>query len=136
MGGGATINYIQKAQILMNSAMRFATGAPKRTSISKLFKQCGWLTLDELNKFHSTLHLWKIIGMNKPMYMRRTLEIDTESKLSTAYPRLQFTAGCYRWRGIQYWNSMPDSLRNNLILPKFKKQLKLWIIQQRPPEPD
>ena len=134
--GGATANYLAKAQVLMNSAARFATGLPKRTRIKDLFKECGWLTLHKLNYFHSCLHLWKIIRMGKPMHMKRQFLVDNQNKISTAQPRLQFSEDCYRWRTIRYWNDLPDTIRGNLVLPKFKKQLKKWILERRLIEPD
>ena len=45
----------------------------------------------------------------------------------TDLPRLQLTALSYRWKAIQYWNALPQYLRAETSLTRFKSGLKKWM---------
>ena len=86
--GGATQNYVRKAQILMNRAARFVTKMPRKTRIRTLLEKCRWLSVKEMIKFHSLLQLWKILRMKKPESMYRKYTMEEDDKISTTGNRL------------------------------------------------
>ena len=131
--GGATFNYLRKAQILMNRAARFVTCLPKKTRIRTLLEKCNWLDVIEMTTYHSLLQVWKIIRTGKPEYLRRRITVQPDNTISTTKPRLQFTATCFRWRTTDQWNSLPEDIRGLLNFKPFKQQLRKWILDQRLP---
>ena len=44
-GGGATEAYLRKAQVILNTAARWATGLDRRTKTTTLMKTAGWMTI-------------------------------------------------------------------------------------------
>ena len=129
--GGATENYVKKAQIVLNSAARWATGLGRRTKTLDLMSRCKWMSVKELIEYHSILNMWKTVYKMKPRSMYEGIKIDEDKKLSTDAARLQFTENCYKWRTVQMWNNMKDELRHNERLGSFKIQLRKWISEKR-----
>ena len=98
--------------------------------------ELGWLTIREMANYHSVVQLWKLVRMKKPTIISEKFTINENEKVSTSYPRLQFTELGYRWRATQQWNILPMEIRCNMSLPSFKRQVKSWIKSQRNQEPD
>ena len=132
--GGAYKKYMNKIQTIMNKTVRFVKNKGKRTKMRELMTSVGWLDIYELSKLHSLLMMWRIVRMNSPRYFENKIEIDNENKLSTSHPRLQNTDSGFRWRTVSLWNELSPELRAELSYPRFKKQLKTWILKSRPPE--
>ena len=134
--GGATQNLITAAQRVQNRAARWVTSSSKRTKVSKLLKDTGWLSISELAIYHTLLQLWKILRLGKPdaMYTEFTLTVDL--LVNTTVPRLQFTMDGFRWRSTTTWNTLPKEIRCINKLPVFKKAVKSWIKSRRQEEPD
>ena len=49
----------------------------------------------------------------------------------TCDARLQITAGSYRWKTVRTWNRLPDALRQEDNLLKFKVGIKKWLISSQ-----
>ena len=79
--GGATQNLITAAQRVQNRAARWVTSSTRRTKVSKLLKDTGWLSIAELATYHTLLQLWKILKIGKPvtMHTKFTLSDDLSS---------------------------------------------------------
>ena len=72
-------------------------------------------------------HLNKI-GLDK-------IERGDDNRLTTTFPRLQLTRGAYRHKTVRTWNTMPDNLRAETRLARFKAGVKTWLKEtKRPPE--
>ena len=136
MGGGATENYLTAAQRLQSRIARWITGHSKRTRIRKLLEDCDWLSIREMEKYHSMIQVWKLVRLGKPENMVDKMILTDESLIRTTIPRLLFTKSGFRWRAADCWNMMPMELRTNQSLPSFKKSVNKWIKQRRRPEPD
>ena len=63
--------------------------------------------------------------------MRNLITVDDELKIETAEPRLLITARSYRWKYLSAWNSLPDELRFEVSIKKFKVGLKTWIKERQ-----
>ena len=120
-----------KAQTVLNAAARFVSGARKTTRIATLMEECGWLTIDELTTYFSLMSIWKTIMNQIPQYMTSKIQTDTEMKISTSPPRLLGTSLSYRWSTISKWNLLPESLRRQVQMKKFKTGVKKWIKERR-----
>ena len=78
--------------------------------------------------------------MKVPHYMTQKIEVDNQLLISTTPPRLLGTSQNYRWATISKWNNLPDNLKRQSIMKKFKIGIKQWIRENRDngmnPEPE
>ena len=109
--GNATDNHIAKAQTVQNQAARLVTNLPRTTSKKVLMNACGWLDVRQLTDYHSLVQMWKIIRWKIPGYFSEKVHVEDEGRLSTEAPRLQLTAGGFRWKTVSRWNNLPTYLR-------------------------
>ena len=119
----------------MNSVARWATGLTKRTRISELMEEAGWMTIREQVRVATAIQTWKLAHLGTPGRMRERMTVDTEWIMQTAEPRLQFTEDCYRWRAYREWNELPQAMRELESLARFKKQVKTLVLEERRREP-
>ena len=129
--GNTTDNQTRKAQITQNMAARFVTGQKRITRTEDLIKTCNWLNIKELTEYHSMIHIWKTIKWGKPEYLRGKLRTDEEDKITTDNPRLQLTAGTFRWKAVDEWRMLPETVTGQTEYLKFKRELKDWIKDRR-----
>ena len=129
--GGTHKKHIKKIQALINRTARWITGAGRREKINKLMTECGWLKFEDLVQYQTIISLWKIIRLETPGYMKDKIRPVEDNKVETQLPRLMTTTLSFRWRTTRSWNSMPNELRSNTSLPRFKKQLKKWLMNKK-----
>ena len=92
---------------------------------------CNWLTASEMVKYHSLVVMWKALRRRTPDYFTDKLNLDEDDKITLTPARLVMTAESFRWRTANWWNTLPDSMREQMSLPLFKKQLRTWLLDQR-----
>ena len=105
--GGATTKYIKKAQVIWNTAARWATGLSRRTRTSELMKAAGWMSIEELVKVSTAILTWKLVHSRKPARLLDRMVVTEDYRIETQQPRLQFSKKCYRWRACEQWNKYP-----------------------------
>ena len=81
------------------------------TRISELMEKAGWMTIKEQIKVATAIQTWKLAHLGTPSRMRERMTVDTEWRMETAEPRLQFSEECYRWRACREWNELPQAMR-------------------------
>ena len=133
--GGATANYVLKAQRLQNRIARWITGS-RRTKISSLLKKLDWLSISELTTTHSLTQLWKVIHMGRPEMISERITLNDDFTILIREPKLQFTQAGFLWRTTKVWNTLPHEIRTLKNLPNFKKKIKKWVKELRNTEPD
>ena len=121
----------------MISAAWAVTKCNRYTSVKSLLSQCGWMSVHQLGIYHSIVLTYKIIQDKNPIYFHE--------KMSTNFPyrtrngkdlaihigtqnKLSLTDNSFRWRASLLWNKLPPDMRTIQKLPKFKTQLKKWIL--------
>ena len=129
--GGTSEKNLNAVQTLINNTARFVTGWGRRTSTMDLMTECQWLTARELVLQNSLLLMWKIVRLDSPSSIKEKIQLVDEGKLSTSVPRLLHTSQGFRWRSVIEWNKLPTTLREQLSLPTFKKELGKWILSKR-----
>ena len=125
--GNTSNNYKIKAQVVLNSAARLVTKLPKYTRQTDLMSELEWLDIENLTTYHSMLYTWKSYRMGTPYYLTERIQNSPDDRLSTKRPRLLLTARSFRWNSVITWNSLPDDLRQETNLKRFKKQLKTLL---------
>ena len=127
--GHTSENYILKAQTSLNMAARFVSGMNKRTSKRILMKSCNWLDIDQLRAQSTLLHVWKTVNWNVPCYMRELITIEPNLMIATSIPRLQIVENSFRCESVRLWNLLPDLLRQETNLGRFKSGMRKWLIE-------
>ena len=118
---------VRKAQTVQNTAGRFVTGQPKYTRQKDILDGCGWLKIKDLTEYHSLCQLWKIVRWGCPQHLKDKITTTEEDKLITKNPRLQLTGLTFRCKSVQQWNGLPEYLRTEKQMKRFKINPKKWL---------
>ena len=138
--GGAASYLIDILQRSQNRAARFVTKRDKYTPVAELLKECGWLSVRQLDFLHSTVLVHKTLQTGSPKYLfnRFTehgqfpyptrLAASETIRIGPAFTsRLSITEKSFVNRGMKYYNSLPAELRKLSSLSSFKPNLRNWI---------
>ena len=92
-----------------------------------------------MTKYYSLLQIWKTIKWDIPAYMSDKLTKMEDNKIETDLPRIHLTSNAYRNSTARHWNNLPDHLREETSISRFKLGLKKWLRQgmeemNRPPD--
>ena len=134
--GTTTKVYIRKAQTILNSAARWASGCGRRTKTKRLMETMNWLTIEEQIKMTTAVLTWKMVYHRIPPRILSKMEISQDMLIRTTEPRLEFTSKCLRWKAAELWNSLDQELRFSPNISTFKRLMRRHILLQRPQEPD
>ena len=139
--GGSADQLLDPLQKVQNKAARAVTKLNWDTSITILLKQCGWLSIRQLVVYHSSILVHKVMMKKSPSYLYSMFsskyQIDTRQARSeqikpTRISTLELSYESFRWRAARMYNDLPIALRQVTSVPKFKKELKKWIIENIP----
>ena len=97
-GAISLTTHLRRSQVAMNMAARFITGLGRTARRRESLERCKWLDVRELTYYHFLLQMWKTVHWSIPKYMASKITIENGHVLTTAAPRLQITAGSYRWK--------------------------------------
>ena len=124
-----------KLQKMQNRAARIITGAPY-TSVrtSEIFKELGWVPLAESRLQQKAIMMFKIVNGLAPPYMREMFHshIGSDSyslrcsakNFQLPKVRTDVYKTSFAYTGAKLWNSLPDSLKEEHSLIRFKKRIK------------
>ena len=126
---------MKKLQTILNLAARYVTGVNHKCSTKKLMDKCKWLSVRQLVTLHSVTLLWKVLQENGPQSLKTYIEIDKRPirglgshRLYTAPVKLACNRNCWRIWAVHWFNALPESLRTEKNLGKFKKGLRNFVI--------
>ena len=103
--GSATPNHLRKAQTVLNFAARFVTKLHRKTRTSIFMSKCGWLNIRDMMKYHSLVHVWKILKWKMPISLYKQYDITDDWLISTSVPHCSYPwhgRWCL-WSGIKQW---------------------------------
>ena len=129
--GNTSKSQQKKAQVCLNMAARLILDVSKRTRQKDLMTGCGWLDVSELTEYQSIMQLWKTVRMKMPINLSRKFQMDENNHIDTQQPRLLLTADAWRCKTVQHFNALPEMIRAELSISRFKRELKKWIIERR-----
>ena len=109
----------------------FVLNAGKSTRQTELMSRCDWLDIRELTEYFSVIQLWKSLRWNVSACMEEKFQFIDDSKVWTKSPRLKLTREVWRCQSAEKWNLLPEYLRSELNLKRFKVQLKRFIKERR-----
>ena len=131
MWGGLPNTETRKIQVLLNKTAQFVTGLSSRTRTKTLMTECDWLYATELVKYHSLVHMWRIVRLGTPYYLRKEIKIDEDNILSTNNSRITLVKNAFKWRTVKEWNELNPILRAEMSIRIFKKTLRKHLIESR-----
>ena len=135
-GIGATKSQLRMIQTLQNQAGKWALGVGRYTSTDKALKRLNWLSVRQLVVFHSLMLLWKQCRcetdfMTDDLNWESSRTMGTERLRSKPY-KMEFRRNSWKYRTFAWWNLMPETLRTQKSLTRFRSGLKVWIMEYFP----
>ena len=134
---GGCHNYLIHAfHLIQNRAARLETQLNRYTSIRKLLHQCGWLSVNQLVRYHTLLLIYQIKRERKPLYFSHKLNIEfsRETRLAAGggirrveRNRSRIAQSGFIVRGSQYWNALLLHIRQRESKSTFKVKINEWI---------
>ena len=131
--GGSDRRDVKDIQILQNKAAQIVCHAPPRANRNQLFNTLGWMTVNQLITYHTLITVFKIRNSKEPEYLASILTTDSRTgRIFLPNFELGLAQKSFTYRGAGQWNSLPESLRKITKISLFKKNLKVWIIENIP----
>ena len=138
---GLSNDKITKLQRIQNNAARLVLKQPKRHHMSPLLKDLHWLSIKARIDYKVALLSFKCLNNNAPAHIKdlivpytpaRMLRSSSSNLLST--PRVsskKYGLRAFTFLGPQIWNSLPENIRSEKGLEKFKKSLKTYLFRKK-----
>lgn len=131
-----SLGYLQSVQ---NIAARFITQTRKYDHIKPVLKDLHWLPIRSRIEYKFLTMVHKSLYGCTPLYLRQLLckrpergtSLRADGKNNLLVPKVKratFGARTFRYAGPTLWNALPDSLKKHSRLEKFKKNLKMHIL--------
>ena len=103
-----------------------------------LFKQLGWMRVDDRIKYHKYLLVYKSLRKEAPSYLTDkfnyisqdnpySLRNVVNGNLQTPKPKTELFKKSFAYSGSVLWNNLPTSIRNIPTLGSFKENMKKYI---------
>ena len=128
MGGGAPDNWIDRAQVTLNTAARYITRLPRATRQATLMRECNWLDIRGLTKYHSLMVVWKTNFFKTPQNLLDQLRLDANKMIPEVQCRLLNTRRGFIGRIAAQWNGLPLEIRSSTKIGGFKRRLKKFLM--------
>lgn len=123
-----------KLQKLQNRAARIITGAPYRSvHTDKVFNDLRWVPLKEMRLQQKAIMMFKIVNGSAPSYLQDIFKVNggtnydlrrSDKNLRIPKARTDFYRYSFAFTGARLWNSLPDDIKTEQIISRFKKKIK------------
>ena len=135
--GGMDTGDLKDLQILQNKAAQIATLSPPRANRAAMFDKLGWLTITQLEFYHSVISVFKIRSSGEPEYLAARLSRDSRNgRIIIPTMELRLTQNSFTVRGAANWNRLPENVRRQLKIGILKKLVRKWILENISRFPD
>ena len=125
------VNALQKVQ---NEAARIVTGLTRSVSIENLYRECGWVSLEERRRQQKFIFMYKSVNGLVPSYISDLIPppihettnypLRDQNNITVPFCRTEIARKSCIPSSITLWNSLDEELRNSSTLASFKYQLK------------
>ena len=110
-----------------------------------LFKQPGWMTIEQRIKYHKYLLVSKYLKNEAPVYSKNKIQSDrnpyslrnvASGELQIPKAKTKLFKKTFTYSGPKLWNELPFSIRQASSHNEFKTKvksliLKYWLLQRR-----
>ena len=124
---------------IQHEAARIVTGLTRSCSLNLLYKEIGWVSLDDRRKYQKLIMAFKIkhgitpeylcnifpesVGLTTPYNLRNNNDITIMNARTNIFKN-SFIPSC-----VTLWNNLPDNIRDTESLDHFKNLLKRHIFK-------
>lgn len=126
-------SYLKPLYVLQKKAVRMITFSPLRTSSKPPFSKHNILSLYSIYKFHVACFVFSHFNSLLPTPVFSILHFNSEYRDYMTRPRFNLHNTCRKyqfaitWQTPIIWNDIPLTVRNNLTVNNFKKNLRLYF---------
>ena len=121
---------LDKVQI---EAARIVTGITRSASINKIYKETGWLTIENRCKYQKLILIYKIINGLTPEYlheifpqnvsMRTSYHLRNIHQIDSIACRIGLFAKSFIPSAVSLWNELPEEVKSLQSLSSFKSYI-------------
>ena len=131
--GGMDKDSLHSLQVLQNVAARHTLNVPMDTSRKSMYDQLDWLTVNQLEFYHSVLMVYKIIKFGEPEQLATKLtRFNIRGNIIIDNSNLTLYRKSFSIRASEYYNSLPNEVRNAATIDCFKRNARCWIVKNVP----
>ena len=95
-----------------------------------MFNKLGWLTIIQLEYYHTLISVFKIRKSGEPEYLATRLLKDSRNRrIMIPNLELKLAQNSFTIRGADYWNRLPENIRKQEKIGTFKKLAKKRILK-------
>ena len=135
--GGMEKHQLQELQILQNKAARLVCRVPPRYNRKEVFKKLNWFTVNQLICYYTLIMVFKVRQSKSPEYLANILCLNSRyGRIKTRKQTLTLASNSFTHRGVQLWNKLPSTVRNEERIGPFKRLLRQWIFNHIQAFPD
>ena len=125
---------INKLQKLQNSAARLVLGKNRRFSGTSALSELHWLNVDARIVFKILLIVFKVVNgicsENIQLQVKHSMgRAGDDILLETPHYKTKFGRRIFDFNGSRLWNALPNYLRAEKDIDKFKKCLKTLLFK-------
>ena len=129
-------SYTQKQELekIQHEAARIVTGCTQFVSLSSLYRELGWSTLESRRKLHKLVLFYKMVNNLVPEYLSSLVTprvgetshylLRNNNNMQTVFARTQLYYNSFLPSTLRAWNELPDNIRSLPSLNLFKKAIK------------
>ena len=124
-------------QVIQNRAARFVASCDWSVPLKEVFRQIGWMSVNQLVFYHTVLLVFKVKRNMSPCYLYNMFNskygYNTRRAGSGAIqmverPKLELNKLSFKWRGSSLFNDLPSDIRQLSCETTFKLRVKAWIV--------
>ena len=132
--GGTVKGDIENLQVIQNRAAQFVLNIRGwRVHRQELYKNLGWLTVNQLVAFHRILAVYCIRKSGEPEYLADMLSRDNcRGNIIVPHTGLSLLKTSFVFHGAELWNRVPLVYRQIQCTRQFKLKLRQWILANIP----
>ena len=124
-----------KLQVLLNSCVRYVFQLAWREHVSPYRSQLRWLTVRNRRLYLSTCLLHKTLLTSVPSYLSSNISLEParSSRRPGPFLKIPFSYSqqlldSFTIHTANFWNSLPQPIRQSDSLPSFKHLLKQFLL--------
>ena len=130
--GGCNNSDVNTLQVQQNKAAQIVLRLPPRSNRDSMYDKLGWLTVNQLIVYHTLITVYRIRDSKEPEYLGNILGRTSRQGhniIIVENIKLGLVKKSFTNRGAEQWNSLPESLRMEEKIGRFKKALKTWVMK-------
>ena len=128
-------SYGQKQELekIQHEAARIVTGCTQLVSLTSLYHELGWSTLESRRKLHKLILFYKMINNLVPSYLSSLVTprigetsrylLRNSNNMQNVFARTQLYYNSFLPSTVRAWNELPDNVRSLPSLNLFKKAI-------------